>query len=336
VTDPATWFFETVEIGEQTADIIANWLELHWLTRHLWPAEITVDKGKEFAREVSKTLKNECGVKQKIITSRNPQANSMIERCHKTLHNMIRSAQIKDKRDLDSFLGFKGVLVACRKAMNSTVHATARATSTELVFGHDAMLNASCQADWQFIKERKQRLIIQNNKRENAKRKSHKHNAGDVAAVKAGTGCKHGSDPCLDPMRITQVNDNGTVKLVEVVDNNRGAASQIWNIRNVEPRMAWSPMCHCPWHRKTASTWFKNSRVATSLAFQAFYMHFSTHLDRCHGGECNTLKLGIKWSVLIRDSLIRDSFTEDTLLSIWVQLPLALPFTSGEEHCSEE
>jgi len=128
-----------------------------------------MDKGKEFAREVSETLKNKHGVERKIVTSRNPQANSMIERCHKTLHNMIRSAQIKDKRDLDSFFGLKGILAACRKAMNSTVHATAHATPTQLVFGHDAMLNASFQADWQFIKERKQRLIIQNNKRENAK-----------------------------------------------------------------------------------------------------------------------------------------------------------------------
>jgi len=105
------------------------------------------------------------------------------------------------------------------------------------VFGRDAMLNATFQADWQFIKERKQRLIIQNNKRENAKQKPHAHNAGDVAAVKAGKGRKHGSNPHLGPMRIAQVHDNGTVKLVKVTDNNGGAVSQTWNIRNVEPRM---------------------------------------------------------------------------------------------------
>jgi len=70
--------------------------------------------------------------------------------------------------------------------MNSTVHTTARATPTQLVFGHNAMLNASFQADWQFIKERKQRLIIQNNKCENAKRKPHTYNVGDVEVVKAG------------------------------------------------------------------------------------------------------------------------------------------------------
>jgi len=220
--DPATGFFEIVQIGHKTADVIANWLELHWLTRYPWPTEITMDKGKEFAREVSETLKNEYGIKRKIITSRNPQANSMIERCHKTLHNMIRSAQIKDRRDLDSFLGFKGVLVACRKAVNSTVHTTARATPTQLVFGRDAMLNASFQADWQFIKERKHRLIIQNNKRENAKRKPHAYNVGDVVVVKAGAGCKHGSNPYLNSMRITQVNDNDTVKLNSPIDRCHG------------------------------------------------------------------------------------------------------------------
>jgi len=60
MTDPATGFFDTVEIGQKTADAIANWLEIHWLARHPWPAETTMDKGSEFAREVSETLKNEC------------------------------------------------------------------------------------------------------------------------------------------------------------------------------------------------------------------------------------------------------------------------------------
>jgi len=147
-----------------------------------------VDKGREFAREVSETLQNKHGVKRKIVTIRNPQSNSMIERCHKTLHNMIRSTQIKDKRDLDSLLGFKGVLAACRKAMNSTVHTTARVTPTQSVFGRDAMLNATFQADWQFIRERKRRLVVQNNEHENAKQKPHAHNTGDVAVVKADKG----------------------------------------------------------------------------------------------------------------------------------------------------
>jgi len=158
--DPATGFFNTVDVGQKTADAIANWLEFHWLSRHPWPTELAVDKGSEFAAEVCNTLKDECGFVRKTIASRNPQSNSTIERCHKTLHNMIRSAQIKDRRDSDEFFGFQRVLAACRKAVNSTVHATSRATPTQLVFGRDTMLNASFQADWQFIEERKQRLVL--------------------------------------------------------------------------------------------------------------------------------------------------------------------------------
>jgi len=89
MTDPATGHFETVKIGQKTANVTVNWLEIHWLTQCPWPAETTVDKGREFAKEVSETLTNECGVERKIVTSHDPQLNSMIERCHKTLHSVI-------------------------------------------------------------------------------------------------------------------------------------------------------------------------------------------------------------------------------------------------------
>ena len=124
------------------------------------------------------------------------------------------------------------------QSQNSTLRTTLRAAPTQLVFGRDAMSNASFQADWEFVEERKQRLVLQNNKRENAKRTRHTHDAGDVAAVKAGKKRKHGSDPCLDPMRTTQAHDNGAVKLTKVAENNGGAVSLTWNIRNIEPRMA--------------------------------------------------------------------------------------------------
>jgi len=126
VADPATGFVETVEIGQKTANATANWLEIHWLAQHPWPTDATVDKGREFAREVSETLENEHGVKRKVVASRNPQSNSMIERCCKTVHNMIRSAQTKDKRDPCSLLGFKCVLAACCE-FHSAHHCTCNA-----------------------------------------------------------------------------------------------------------------------------------------------------------------------------------------------------------------
>ena len=88
------------------------------------------------------------------------------------MHGLIRTHQITDSDDLpddDPRDCWRGILTATRFAMNATVHATTRATPTQLVFNRDAMHNVRFEADWQHIKDRKQKLIQQNNKRENAR-----------------------------------------------------------------------------------------------------------------------------------------------------------------------
>jgi len=93
---------------------------------------------------------------RKIVVRHNLQANSMIELFHQMVANMIRTRQIWDKHDVDPQCGFSGMLAACRRAMNSTVHATSgtlRATHAQLVFRHNAFLNVHFEADWQCIKE---------------------------------------------------------------------------------------------------------------------------------------------------------------------------------------
>ena len=57
------------------------------------------------------------------------------------------------------------------------------ATPSQLVFGRDAILNTQFIADWAYIKERKQRVIDQNNIRENAKRRIHTYKVGDSVNV---------------------------------------------------------------------------------------------------------------------------------------------------------
>ncbi len=234
--DPATGWFEITEIPNRQADYVANALELTWLTRYPWPTEVIMDRGREFAAEVRDTLHNEYGFARKLITTRNPQANAMVERAHQTLHNQIRSCDIKDKRDLDEEFGWDGILAALRQAMRATVHTTTRATPTQLVFGRDALLNVSFEADWQYIKERKQCLILQNNKRENANRITHQYQVGDHVMVKLDPNRKHGSDRYSGPHNVTQVFDNGTVKLSKVASNGR-AVYETWDIRNLTPCM---------------------------------------------------------------------------------------------------
>ena len=47
---------------------------------------------------------------------------------------------------------------------------------------------------------------------------------------------KHGQPQYVGPYTVSQVNDNGTIKLTKAT--NGGVVTQTWNIRNVDPCMA--------------------------------------------------------------------------------------------------
>ena len=142
-----------------------------------------MDCGREFQAEVSDAIHNEYDIRKKIITTRNPQANSMVERVHQTVHNMIRSLNVRGKKNIDPDFGWPGLLSAICQAVIGTVHTTNRATPTQLVFGRDAILNVNFQADWEYLKLQKLKQIKHNNHRENAKRIPHQYAVGDEVMI---------------------------------------------------------------------------------------------------------------------------------------------------------
>jgi hypothetical protein len=70
------------------------------------------------------------------------------------------------------------------------------------VFDHDAILNVTFKADWQYIKEHKLHRIIQNDKKENATRIPHQCAVGDRIKVKQDPSRKFGSDHHSGPLTI--------------------------------------------------------------------------------------------------------------------------------------
>jgi hypothetical protein len=131
--DPATGWFEIVEVPSKSSDEIANLFEMTWLNKYPWPAKVIMDRGREFMGDVIDLLKNHYHIARKPITTRNPQANAMVERAHQTLHNMIRAHQLKGKRDLPNGT-WEGLLSAVGFAMRATTHTTTQATPAQLVF----------------------------------------------------------------------------------------------------------------------------------------------------------------------------------------------------------
>jgi len=234
--DPATGWFEIVEVPSKSSDEIANIFEMTWLNRYPWPAQVVMDRGREFMGDVIHLLKNEYNIARKPITTRNPQANAMVERAHQTLHNMIRTHQLKGKSDLPNGT-WDGLLSAVGFAMRATIHTTTKATPAQLVFNRDAIQNVRFEADWQFIKERKEKIIRQNNKRENAKRVAHVYKVDDKVVVEQDPNRKHGENRYKGPFTVTRVYDNGTVRLRQRTQRG-GAVFQTWNIRKVFPYKA--------------------------------------------------------------------------------------------------
>jgi hypothetical protein len=227
--DPATGWFEIVEIKNKEAIHIANLVEQTWLTRYPWPQEITFDRGTEFMAEFSQMVQKDYGIKPKPASVRNPQVNSILERIHQTLGNIIRTFEVHESY-LDENDPWKGLLAAAMFALRATVHTTTKATPAQLVFGRDAIMNVQFQADWNAIKEFKQKQIRLNNQRENDKRIAHEYHAGDrVLYRSAEVKGKFLKSPWEGPYIIKKVNDNGTVRL------KMGAVTDTVNIRLIKP-----------------------------------------------------------------------------------------------------
>jgi transposase InsO family protein len=226
--DPATGWFEMREIPNKEAFTIASIVEQTWLTRYPWPTEVIFDRGKEFMGEFARMIQEDYGITKKPTTTRNPQANSIIERIHQTIGNMIRSFQI-GQLDVDEKDPWSGVLAATMFATRATYHTTLQATPAQLVFGRDAIMNTKFTANWELIRKRKQRLIDQNNQKENSKRIAHKYRVGDKVLYRIDSLSKYNENPYEGPYQIVRVNTNGTVRL------KMNAVTDTVNIRLLKP-----------------------------------------------------------------------------------------------------
>ena len=153
------------------------------------------------------------------------------------MHNLIGSLDLRSKEHVDAHHGWKGILAAVAFAMRATVHSTAKATPMQLVFGRDAILPVRFQADWHYLNARRQRMILHNNEKENAKRTPHTYQVGDPVMIENYQHRKYGQPRFSGPYDIDRVNDNGTVRLRQTTANG-GAVYRTWNIRNIFPYKA--------------------------------------------------------------------------------------------------
>jgi hypothetical protein len=114
--------------------------------------------------EFVRMVKNDYGLKLKPVTTRNPQANAIMDHHHQTIGNIIQTFNVQA---MDSKDPWTGTLAAAMFAAQATYHTTLQALPMQLAFGRDAILNMKHVSDWEHIRQRKQAQINENDRHEN-------------------------------------------------------------------------------------------------------------------------------------------------------------------------
>jgi transposase InsO family protein len=166
--DPGTRWFEIQQYDDKESIAVANIMEQEWFSRYPWPTQVTSNRGSKFiGQDFQKMIKEDYGEKAKPITVRNPQANAIVERVHQVIGNIICTFELENNY-LDDNDPWKGILSATAFAVQSTFHTTLQNTPGQLVLGCDMILNIKHEANWEYIHAQKRKIILKNNKAENA------------------------------------------------------------------------------------------------------------------------------------------------------------------------
>ena len=97
--DPVTGWFEIAKIPDKTSARISQIFNNTWLSRYPRPRKVIFVNENEF----KKPLLRDFSIKPTATTIKNPQANSILEKVHQVLGNMVRTKDLQthESDDLD-------------------------------------------------------------------------------------------------------------------------------------------------------------------------------------------------------------------------------------------
>ena len=225
--DPATGWFEIVEVKDKKAITAAHVFDQVWLCRYPRPKFAIFDNESEFTGQEFQELLSSYGITPKPTTVKNPQAN-LVERVHQTLGNMLRTYEL-EKYHFNPDDPWTEILSSCAWAIRSTVHTVLNATPAQLVYGRDMIYDFAFARDWITIKQKRQDAIIKSNIRENKKRIPHTYKPGDQVLLDRGI-LQRKLSPLRDgPYDVIRVYANGILQI------KKGIVTQRVSIRRCTP-----------------------------------------------------------------------------------------------------
>jgi transposase InsO family protein len=214
IIDPVSNLLEIIRIDNKTSANVSQQFANTWLSRYPWPIEVIHDNGGEFIGHEFQELLRTLGIRSKPTTVKNPQANAIVERLHKTMADILRVmlhvSPPTNEADVNRMID--NALSTCMHASRCSVNHMMQTSPGAMVFNRDMLTNVPLMANLVAIRDRRQQLIDENIRRTNAKRIDHNYNIGDrVKMVEYDPtkldGRTHG------PYTIVRVFTNGTVRI---------------------------------------------------------------------------------------------------------------------------
>ena len=214
VIDTVTNLTEIVRLQNKTAAHVALHFVNTWLLRYPRPVLCIHDQGPEFIGSPFQEMLARNGIEPKPITSKNPQANSICERMHQTVGNILRTLASMDPPEGIADAGqlvdtaIAQAVYALRCAHTSALGTTPGA----LAFHRDMILNIPIIADLESIQQNRQHLIDQRLIIANRKRFNYDYQIDDKV-LKLNFNPNKLEARASGPYKVLRVHANGTVTI---------------------------------------------------------------------------------------------------------------------------
>ena len=231
VIDTCTTLTEIVRLENKTAAHVGHKFEQSWLARYPRPLRCIHDPGSEFIGANFQLVLANMDIEPVPTTVKNLQANAICEHMHKMCGDMLRTLlrEHPPQNVENAYELIDAVLAAAQRSLRCCIHRTFGITPGAMVFGRDMLLPIPVLTDYNLIRERKQTLIDENNRRTNLRRhfKDYQINDEVLLLVYGPTKLQNRAE---GPFRITQVHVNGTV----TIQRAPGVVDRV-NIRRLRP-----------------------------------------------------------------------------------------------------
>ena len=162
---------EIVQIENKTAKNIRNKFSQSWSSGYPRQNICVYDNGGECTGLEFQRLLEKMNIKDVPTISRSLTANSIRERMHQSVSNilrtLLRSVPSKDITEVHELID--EALSTAQYALRTCVHTILGSTPGALTFGRDMFLNVPLQVDWKRISSRHEQTVKDNLKRANAR-----------------------------------------------------------------------------------------------------------------------------------------------------------------------